>query len=155
MVAFRAEVTTVETLAPKPQRCPLTLLAGSTTGSGQATHLGAVTLASSDCVLPPGVFMPSGVPAGVTCGNSLEGTFRFCDGRLTLTAANGDQLRAEYSGELRPPADPASPYTIAGSYRIVGGTGRFEDACGSGDLEGTMNLLTGQGEFRAIGGISY
>lgn len=83
-VPFKASVITQETLGFDPARCP-SILVGSTTGKGTASHLGAVTLAASDCpVTPDGL------------------NFYFSDGRLTLTAANGDKLTATYSGTLLP-----------------------------------------------------
>ncbi len=137
-VPFSAEVITHEILHPDPASCPaFPFLAGSTTGVGTATHLGAVTGIGSDCITP-----------------TSPTTFQFGNGHLTVVAANGDELRAQYSGTLVPSALP--PYsTISGSYRITGGTGRFAGATGGGKLGGIENLLTGQGRLTLSGTLSY
>ena len=138
-VPFSANLSTNEQIGPNPALCQSApYLAGSTTGSGHANHLGRVTGTAQDCVTPP------------TAGY----TYTFKDGKLTLIAANGDELRADYSGTLNPTA--VQPiYAITGSYRITGGTGRFSSASGSGQLGGTENLQTGQGQFLLTGTISY
>lgn len=133
---FKLAVTTQESLAANPLACPLTILQGSTTGQGHALHLGQVTLRSTDCV---------------TLGASQ---FTFTDGALVLVAANGDTLTADYSGALLPSA--AYPvYTLSGSFRITGGSGRFSGATGAGSLTGTSNIVTGQGAYLATGTIGY
>ncbi len=137
-VPFSADFVSHEVLHPDPVNCPaFPFLAGSTTGVGKATHLGAITGIGSDCVTP-----------------TSPTTFQFGNGQLTLVSANGDELRAQYSGTLVPSILP--PYsTIAGSYRITGGTGRFAGATGGGAIGGTENLLTGQGRMTLTGTLSY
>ena len=133
---FKATLTTQETLAANPVACPLSLLQGTTSGQGNASHLGKVTLSSTDCV---------------TLGATQ---FTLTNGMFMLMAANGDTLVAEYSGALLPSA--AYPrYTLSGTYRVTGGTGRFSSATGSGSLQGTSNITTGQGAYVATGTIGY
>lgn len=133
---FTLAVVTQETLTPNPLACPLSFLQGSTVGEGQASHLGRVTLRSTDCV---------------TLGTSQ---FTFTGGVLVLVAANGDTLTADYSGALLPTA--AYPvYSLSGSFRITGGTGRFSGATGAGALQGSTNVMTGQGAYQANGTLSY
>ena len=82
--------------AVSPSNC-----AGVTTlseGTGEATHLGRVTVAWSHCPTEPEYIM---------------------DGRMILTAANGDQLYGLYDH------DNLSAVTV------TGGTGRFSGATGS------------------------
>jgi hypothetical protein len=63
-------------------------------------------------------------------------------------AANGDELHVNWVG------------TITGSVMeldvtFVGGTGRFASARGSGTLLGTINPMTGEGEYQLSGTIRY
>ena len=46
-------------------------------------------------------------------------------GTVVFTAANGDQLSADFSGAF------TSPTTAEGTYTFTGGTGRFRDATGT------------------------
>ena len=134
-VPFKVKIVTQEELHFDITRvCPV--LVGTTTASGQASHMGAVSGISSDCAAPYG------------------NTFVFDHGKLTLTAANGDELRADYNGSLSPTVTPQI-YSVAGSYQVTGGTGRCSGASGSGTLQGIENLQTGQGQLQLSGTISY
>ena len=139
-VRFKASMATQETLGHDPLRCPSTGLVGTTTGKGTASHLGAVTLLAIDCPLLIAGLAPT-----------------FSNGEMTFTAANGDELRATYSGSLTPVAGTASLFTLSGPFTIVGGTGRFVNATGSGMLQGSILLgpLVSQGQYQAIGTLSY
>lgn len=55
-------------------------------------------------------------------------------GGLTLTAANGDLLHMTYSGTLTPPPTGSKVIVLTLRVDVTGGTGRFEDADGAGDL---------------------
>jgi hypothetical protein len=52
-------------------------------------------------------------------------------GEVVFTAANGDELWADFSGAF------TSPTTLEGTYVFTGGTGRFIDATGTADFEAT------------------
>ena len=144
-VPFKADVTVREELRPSAvESCPG--LVGMTTGRGTASHLGAITLAASDCVLPlPG------------------GGFEFFNGTLRLTAANGDELIGTYATPgpvtLVPTSSAPLTVTLSTPYVITGGTGRFRNATGEGMLTGTLVLdlgtFTAEGSYRADGTISY
>ena len=139
-VPFKASVTSQETLGFDLVRCPTTGLVGTTTGQGNASHLGAVTMLATDCpVIVPGV-LPM-----------------FNDGLLRLASANGDELKAIYSGVLVPVAGSANLFTINGQFSVTGGSGRFLRASGSGYLQGTITLgpLVSQGQYEVIGQLSY
>ena len=135
-VPFKASLITQETLGFNPVACPTTFLQGTTVASGNATHMGSVTLRSTDCVV------------------QADGQLTFTDGRLVLTAANGDQIIATYSGMLLPTAE-LPVYSLSGSYTVIGGTGRFEGATGSGTLQGSSNIVTGRGGYTATGFLRY
>ena len=119
-VPFRAEFSLdgsfVPTAAPG-------VFAGTGSGTGRATHLGKVTLSTSELVdftASPG-----------------SGTIR--GGEMVMVAANGDELYWDYSGNgLLPDADGV--VSFGGTFTITGGTGRFSDATGGGTFEGEGNV---------------
>jgi len=131
--AFRAKLVSHEVIGFDPVNCPAPpFLLGRTTGSGTSSHLGTVGLASSDCITP-----------GAT-------SFTFTGGKLVLKAANGDMLTADYSGLLLPTANAAS-FAMAGSYRVTGGSGRFDGATGAGQLQGSIDIVSGDAAYSAAG----
>ena len=134
-VPFKASVITQETLTLDPGRCPASFLVGTTTGKGTASQMGAVTLAATDCPL---------TQDGVN--------FFFSDGRLTLTAANGDKLTASYGGTLLPVPGANPPvHAINGTFSVTGGTGRFAGARGGGSLQGSEDIVTLKGRYEVKG----
>ena len=75
--------------------------------AGNATHLGSFTRTE---------FLFSG-PGGAISGS------------VVFTAANGDELWADFTGSF------TSPTTAEGTYTFTGGTGRFGGATGTADFE--------------------
>jgi hypothetical protein len=131
---FKASISITETVQPDTTGvCPF--LAGAISGTGQATHLGKMTLVSRDCITPIG-----------------ENVFAFESNQLVLTAANGDQIFAIYSGIF---TTEGAVGAISGGYHIVGGTGRFSQATGAGSVQGVEDLSTGKGQVQLTGTISY
>ena len=97
-------------------------LTNSEVGTGQALHLGALTWFSNEVV-----------DLCAEGGPQVSAEF-------VLTAANGDQV----FGHLRTVARldfATNQITFAGLWEIDGGTGRFENATGLGELSGWGNLL--------------
>lgn len=87
-----------------PSNC--TIVTTVSEATGQATHMGRVAYTSSHCPAEPAYVI---------------------DGRLTITAANGDTLSGQYD------YDPASTSpSIAVAW--TGGTGRFAGASGAAVL---------------------
>ena len=72
-------------------------------------------------------------------------------GIVTLTAADGDQLDILIEDAVL----DVTTGQAAGIFRIIGGTGRFADATGSGDLVVDQNLVTGTFEGTGVGRIDY
>ena len=111
---------------------------GTINGVGASTKVGAITVASTDCINP----LP---PTGTSFG--------FASQNVVLTAANGDQLYAAYMGILSPEG------RITGSYVIYGGTGRFAHAVGEGTLSGfeviDLEAGTGTGQITLRGVLAY
>lgn len=137
-VPFTASFVTREKLRVDVGACSaFPYLAGTTTGTGQASGLGAVTGTGTDCIHA-----------------SLKGRFSFRNGTMTIVTAAGERIRADYSGALTRTAT-ARVYTIAGTYRITGGTGRFATASGGGALSGVENLFTLRGKLSFTGTVAY
>ena len=111
-------------------------LVGTISGSGQATQLGKIGVASTDCINP-----------------ISETTFSFFSSdQLVLTTASGEQIFANYGGTLSVQGQFG---IISGGYVIVGGTGRYAHATGAGAVNGQEDMLTGKGQVQLFGTISY
>jgi hypothetical protein len=107
------------------------------TATGTATHLGRFRWDSEEfanfCTNPGGV--------------AVIGSFM-------MTAANGDLLFGVYTtlGEF----DAAGNLVIHGTYELDGGTGRFAEATGSGDIDAIGFLTPGLPVFGSFTGtINY
>ncbi len=135
-VPFKASIAITESRQPGTGACFFT---GDISGTGHATHLGNATLVSHDCINPI---------------NAIGTEFSFSSNQLILTAANGDQIFATYSGTF---TIQGSIGAIAGGYQIVGGTGRFSHATGAGTVQGVEDVTTNpsKGQIQLIGTISY
>lgn len=75
---------------------------------------------------------------------------------FTLTAANGDTLVLESIFQNTVP-DAGGAFTFGGDYEVLGGTGRFAGATGSGTVSGSGQLTSadaGVAEFSYEGTIS-
>jgi hypothetical protein len=108
-----------------PTRCAPPYVVVRIAGRGHGIRMGRVTADMSHCIIDD--------PAAV----------EFIDGRLTLTAASGDQVFATYSGVNVPAAGGLN--LLEGTFTITGGTGRFAGATGGGTLTGTADPATGTG----------
>ena len=71
----------------------------------------------------------------------------------TLTAANGDVLRAIGTG-TNAPGGPGR-VTFVATLRFIGGTGRFTNATGETRVEGAANLFTRTATLTLDGWIAY
>jgi hypothetical protein len=143
---FNATIAIGEQVGADPTgTCPVSpslkfALAGAIRGTGNASHLGKTDSTSFDCIQVAG---PS--------------SFYFDSTHLVLTAANGDQVFARYSGTLD--ATVPAKSIVVGKFEIIGGTGRFANAMGGGTLTGTENInsqtLAAEGRIELTGTISY
>jgi hypothetical protein len=89
------------------------------TGTGQFLHLGLVEAVVTHC----------------TRLDVATGAGWFDDGTITITAANGDTLVLDHQGTFQlSPWETPPPWTsdVELTWVVVGGTGRFENATGSG-----------------------
>jgi len=114
------------------------ILSGTGSGSGRATHLGRVGVSVTETL---DVTSPTGVIA-------------LRDGRMIMVAANGDELRWNYSGTGTPP-DASGDVMLSGTFLITGGTGRFSSATGEGSFEGVGSVVTGKASISYTGIISF
>jgi hypothetical protein len=76
--------------------------------------------------------------------NLVTGEF---EGVAIYTAADGDELHVIYAGQLYPSEDVDFPYGVIADVEICGGTGRFTDASGGGDMIGGFTGEVPVGEF--------
>ena len=80
------------------------------------------------------------------------GTLTVQGGAFTMTAANGDTLTGEYSGQAVAEFPTIIHYDVSGP--ITGGTGRFAGATGIIAFDGFADLQTGLLTDRIVGAIS-
>ena len=113
-------------------------VSANVSSSGTATHLGLVTT----------VGMINFTPDPANPGRLLT------SGSGTMTAANGDTVQIELNGALEPAPDSATA-TDKFALRLVGGTGRFAGAHGTGNGIVVVNLLTGAFEITMVGDIDF
>jgi hypothetical protein len=106
---------------PVPTSDPCVLL-NTETGSGTATHIGKFVITNTESVN--------------FCTNPEGGDI---NGQFTITAANGDQIFGTYYtvGHFD---FQAGQITALGEYQIIGGTGRFTGATGSGQISAVGDL---------------
>jgi hypothetical protein len=133
VVPFKATIAITELIQP-PDTDPC-FRVGVISGTGLVTHLGKVTVVSRDCINP-----------------ISETEFAFSSNQLVITAANGDQIFATYTGTL---TFEGTVGVITGGYQFVGGTGRFSQATGAGAVQGVEDIITGKGNVQLTGTISY
>jgi hypothetical protein len=114
LVNFRAVIAETQTVALCP---PAPSICVTITGSGEATHLGH--------------FQESALAVGNLASNPAPGCHTETR-NTTLTAANGDQIML-YSTGVSCSTGPTTG-TASDTYQVVGGTGRFSGAGGSGTM---------------------
>lgn len=102
--------------------------------SGYATHLGWVDVVAQHC--------------------SDFDTITYGDGRLTITAANGDVLRGTYSHGISTAPPPLSGFQDDFTF-VDGGTGRFAFASGGGTEVGVFDFDTSETWVRMEGVLSF
>ena len=94
-------------------------------GTGALSFLGQSTFSGSLCSQWTDVSPP------------FEGNMT---GTGTAVAANGDELYMTMTGSYYAGTPPPTTLTMTGTYTITGGTGRFSEATGSGELYGEQDL---------------
>lgn len=108
----------------------------TSTGGGEFSHLGAVMMVVTHCS-----WLDSPT------------TGHFGPGTITLTAANGDRLVLEDRGTFEIVMGASGPVSmIQLEWTVIGGTGRFAHATGSGTANPVGDLLanTTSGPFDGV-----
>lgn len=105
----------------------------NSTGTGLGQHIGSgtynISLVSGNTAKPTN---SSGGKCLATNGLSTGGVTN------SITAANGDIVNFNTVGVLCEEAGSGSSYHYNGTYRIIGGTGRFSSVVGGGNLTATF-----------------
>jgi hypothetical protein len=100
--------------------CPLGFRTVSEAPTGTASHLGRISMGASHCFDLPNLMT---------------------QGRMSLVAANGDELDMTYAGTCDPGIpSPGDLVTCSADNVIAGGTGRFVDATGEVQLTGLVEF---------------
>jgi hypothetical protein len=139
---FSASFTTVDSFDLTHPGCPGdAFLRANVTGQGEFRHLGRTQVQFTHCS-----WLNLDTGAGWTDV-----------GEMTLTAANGDTLRLRYSATFQMDPWPDFVSSTVGKlpWTVVGGTGRFEHAAGSGTGHGFGIMASGSSTYWLSGTISY
>jgi hypothetical protein len=106
---------------------------------------------------------PDGFSGNFTHLGRFDGVFDPVTFTAVWTAANGDTVEVQTTSfalvdclDDPPPLDPADceVWTYVQILIITGGTGRFDNATGSGMVEGVFNVVTGEFDGYLKGTIS-
>lgn len=122
---------------------PVLPCAVSAVGSLQGTQVGNATFSV--------VFRSNGAPA---FSNGDTGLCVPVAGHGTVTAKDGAELWVRQTGILCEKGGASTPYVFNGTYLLVGGTGRFDGASGSGSFTGS-DTRTGSVLLNFKGSINY
>ena len=109
-----------------PDASSPTVALGYINGSGLGTVIGSFTLASVDCVRSASPFFAP--------------PFTFSSTNFKLTASNGDQIVASYSGTAE--VQPTGQLLLKGTFVFTSGTGKYSKVKGSGTLVGVEDIST-------------
>jgi hypothetical protein len=107
---------------------------GTIQGFGTSSLVGnKVTFLATDCITPNGT------------------SYTFSDGKLLITTLTGELIYANYSGQFVPTGDGTKYAFTGATFQITGGTGRYVNATGGGDMTGGEDMATGQGTVQLTG----
>ena len=139
---FRGSFTTVDSFDLTHPGCPGdAFLRANIVGQGQFQHLGRTQVHFTHCSW-----------LALATGAGWTGV-----GEMTLTAANGDTLFLHYQATFQMNPWPDFVTSTVGTlpWTVVGGTGRFEHATGSGGGNGFGVMASGSSTYWLSGTISY
>jgi hypothetical protein len=116
-------------------------------GHGEFSHLGDVDYSMTHCTY--GTVFAGDPPMPVA------GTF--AQGRIVIVADNGDELYLSHSGEFHIVITASGPVSVVDpmTWTITGGTGRFQNATGSGTTKGLGDILNNTTSATWSGTIIY
>jgi hypothetical protein len=139
---FRGSFTTVDSFDIPALGCPSdAFLRANVVGQGQFLHLGLTAVRFTHCSW-----------LDFETGKGWSDV-----GEMTLTAANGDTLFLTHQATFHMDPWPDFVNAIVDSFdwRVVGGTGRFVHATGSGGGHGFGVIASGSSIYWLSGTISY
>lgn len=124
-VAFQGTFSgTVTGLFPNPERCPPEApLQLNTTQTGTLEPFGEVTSETTNCTSDP-----------------APGPAIVRDGRITITDADGDELRGTFRGQQARANPNTGTAHVALKASYDGGSGKFAGSTGQGAAQGTIDL---------------
>ncbi len=126
----------VEAVGPA-ERCQ-SKFGGTISGHGSSVMMGGkVVFIATDCITP--------VPP----------LFNFSGGKFIVMTTSGDQIYANYSGQMVPTGVGANYVFSGASFQVTGGTGKFSKVTGGGTLTGGEDMLTGAGNIKLSGRVLY
>lgn len=117
-------------------RCP-SKFGGTIIGHGEGALTGPVAFVANDCITPSGT------------------SFTFSAGKMIVLTVAGDQIFADYSGQFVPTGVGSNFVFSNATFQVTGGTGKFSQASGGGNLTGAEDMATGQGTIKLSGRITY
>jgi hypothetical protein len=133
LIVFQAVLIPNPSLIKDPS-CPFI---GLNMGSGTLKPFGHVSFSSTECVKP----------------NAVWTVLEASKGRMLLTTANGDIINGTYGGTFT--LDAGNYVANAMPFDIVGGTGAYVRAHGSGTLNISQSAATGTGSIAPTGVVTY
>jgi|GEM_PF-467071 len=126
----------IQEVAGPAARCA-SQFGGAITGHGDSALLGRLAFVANDCITQSGPM------------------FTFSNGHFIIMTMSGEQIFANYSGQMVPTGQGAQ-YTFTGAtFQITGGTGRYLLASGGGTLQGNEDMSNGAGTLKLVGKIAY
>ena len=126
----------VEAVGSAP-RC-LSQFGGTISGHGDSVLMGGkVVFIATDCITP--------VPP----------LYNFSNGKFIVMTTSGDQIFANYSGQMVPTGEGAKYVFSGASFQVTGGTGKFARVSGGGILTGGEDMITGAGTIKLAGKVLY
>lgn len=127
-VPFKASIDTVIAVVGF---CGPTCVVLNTSGSGQTTHMGRVSVDGPT----------------LTDFAALTQT-----GTSTFTAADGSELVFRVQGTFH--FTSATDVAFSGTWTVISGTGRFSDSSGGGSYQGTGSVALNTGELELSGTVT-
>lgn len=133
--ALDVEGVLVEAVGPA-DRC-LSKFGGTISGHGTSALMGGkVVFIATDCITP--------VPP----------LYNFSNGKFIVMTTTGEQIYANYSGQMVPTGEGAKYVFSGATFQVTGGTGKFAKVTGGGTLTGGEDMLTGLGTAELNGKIT-
>ena len=126
----------VEAVGPSA-RCP-SQFGGTISGHGTSNMMGGkVVFIATDCITP------------------TPPLFNFSNGKFIVMTTTGEQIYANYSGQMVPTGEGAKYVFSGATFQVTGGTGKFAKVTGGGTLTGGEDMLTGAGTIKLTGRVLY